>query len=303
MWLFIQTVRETRLSDDRATDAHAAHGANAGNDEEATMALDQLPDTVRPDTSRPDFPHYEWVFRCDLSLGGLAPGHRRARFQGHDIPYIGSDDTRTGARWCSRAWLRRTDTGVRGPAIRRQGGISRLGMRVTGAVTGGDVIVVPDDQVATAARLAGDLVTPRPGSDETAVREWSMALVREPGRTRIAVGFGQVTPAVRQRLTDELDVEWVIRFGERSPGGGRHHTHDHCRIETPDGTHSTWRFGTIHHDNEAIPAHVVDIARTAHGHTTRRPTRRSTPVILVDNPSYRPLEPDESARTGDARES
>ncbi len=252
-----------------------------------------MADNARPGNDRLEFPRYDWVYRCDLGLGGVTPGHRSTRYDGHTIPYQGTRSIRTGARWCSRAWLRRTDTGVRGPSMSRQTGISRMGMRIKGVVTGGVIAVVPDDEVETAARLAARLVTPRAHTDGVGVDEWSMALVREPQRTRIAVAFGHLTPDVRQHLRNELDVEWFVSFSERYVSG-QVHTHDNFRVETPDGAHSTWRLGSIHHDHEAVPDRLVEAARAAKGR--RRPNRSGTgrsPAALTGNNSYRPLEPDE----------
>lgn len=264
-----------------------------------------MADNAHPRNEQPEFPHYDWVFRCDLALGGITPGHRTTRHNGHTVEYQATTDIRTGARWCSRAWLRRTDTGVRGPAMHRQTGVSRMGMRVKGIVTGGVIVVVPDTQVELAARIAAYLVTPYAhgayaGDDDAerdngvgaGIDEWSMALVREPHRTRIAVALDCITPAVRRHLRNELDVEWFVIFGERRTGG-RPHTHDNFRIETPDGAESTWRLGSIHHDNETVPDRLVDAARAAQGRG--RPGRDAdpSPALLVENTSHRPLEPDE----------
>ena len=253
-----------------------------------------MADNARSRDDRPKFPHYDWVFRSDLSLGEATPGWRNARNNGHLMPYAPTTDLGTGARWCSRAWLRRTDTGVRGPGLYQQGATSRMAMWSRGIVTGGVIIVVPDDQVATAAKLAAQLVRHGNPKNRFTVTEWSMALMREPQRTRVAVALNRIDDLVRHRLLGNLDVGWIIHFAERT-SGDRPHTHDYFRIETPDGKHSTWRLGLIHHDHEPVPARLVNIARATQGSAAATRTGSSQPAgIVVDHGSYRPFEPDET---------
>lgn len=252
-----------------------------------------MADTAHPRADRPEFPRYDWVFRSALALGGTTPTHRTTRYNGRPVAYACTTDIRTGARWCSRAWLRRTDTGVRGPLAYNQSGVSRMGMWVSGLVAGGVILVVPDDQVEATARLAADLVARQEAAPGTGVKEWSMALVREPHRTRIAVALSSIDDTIRQRLLAELDLEWIIHFNERADSE-QPHTRDDFRIETPDGAHSTWRLGVIHHDNEWVPYRMVTVARAAQGRTmTGRPPARRSPALIIDNHSYRPLESDE----------
>lgn len=245
------------------------------------MATSTTPD--RP------IPHFAWVFRSDLVLGQVATGQRTTRFQGHTVPYQPDSDIGGGARWCSSAWLSRTDTGRRGLAIRAQRGMSRFGMQVRGLVTGGTVLVIPADQVTTAMRIAADLTVLHDTDPTQGVTEWSVALIREPGHTRPTVGFDQLPEAARQRLNRELDIEWIITFAE----GDMNATHDLFQVTTPDGEHVATRSGQIHHDHEQLPHQLIEMAHAAGVSPPPTPSSTDAPAILVEHRSYRPLEPDE----------
>lgn len=62
-------------------------------------------------------------------------------------------------------------------------------MKSRGVVTGSDVLVVPDDQVDALAAVVASLITRTADGHDDGITEWSMALVREPQRTRLAVGL------------------------------------------------------------------------------------------------------------------
>ena len=238
---------------------------------------------------RPDaVPAFEWVFGCATALGGVAPGVRDSRFNGRPVRYVPVSELGSGARWCSSAWLER-DLGTRGFRANRQAGTTRFAMHVSGQIRGGTVVVVPDDQVEAAAALAARLLTPRPGEDPV-LREWSMAVVREPGRSRLAVRLGGGTEAPA-RFAAELDVEWLIDFG---PGGAtldRTVAPDHCTVRTADGRVVAELGGTVYLEDEPVSARLVEIAERW-GDALSGP-RGSSGVITIPTGSLRPLEPDE----------
>ena len=247
----------------------------------------------------PAVPAFEWVFGSNTVLGGVAPGRRDQRHNGTLNHYAPWGELRGGARWCSRAWLDR-HCGRRGFLARDQGVPSRMGMHVSGVITSGTVVVVPDEQLDAAAALAARLLAP--GIDaESGLWEWSTAVVREPGRSRLAV---RIVPrfdddAYHRALAvfaAELDVEWFIVF---RPGHDRMSVGDHtikppdvCTVHTADGTIAAHiDDGLIYLEDEPVPARLVELA-AKHGNGLALVGRWS-PGIHVPTDSFRPLEPDE----------
>ncbi len=256
-------------------------------------------DVSRTPDPVPPVPVFEWVFGSNTVLGGVAPGRRDQRHNGVSSSYAPWGELGGGARWCSRAWLDR-HCGTRGNLARSQGGVSRMGMHVSGAVTSGTVVVVPDDQLDATAALAARLLVP--GTDaEPLLWEWSTAVVREPGRSRlgirIACGFDDAAQSrALAAFAAGLDVEWFVEFrpghDHLNLGDRTISTPDTCTVRAADGTVvAQFDDGLVHLEDEPVPARLVELAAT-YGNGLRLVGRRS-PGIRVPEDSYRPLEPDE----------
>ena len=237
----------------------------------------------------PPVPEIEWVFGCNTVLGSVAPRVRDVHFNGRRVPYRPWPQLGSGARWCSTAWLAHAE-GHRGFLARTQSGLSRMGMWVAGQVDGGLVVVVPDDRLEDAVVLAESLLgTGR--DDPTGLWEWSMALVRQPGRTCPAVRI--VPPQERRgrsevlrRFATEAEVEWFVEFGNRHVGVGP----DWAKVLAPDGTTLAEPDGVVHLEDEPVPAAIVELARRyGDGIELAGPSAS----IHVRSDSFRPLEPDE----------
>jgi hypothetical protein len=229
------------------------------------------------------------VFGCATILGGVAPGARDTSFNGRPVRYVPAPELGSGARWCAESWLA-LGRGTRGVAARDQGAISRFAMHVSGQVTSGTVVVVPDEQVDRAAALAAGLLGPD-GDGVPTWREWSMALVRQPGRTRLAVRLGGGEGAARA-LAADLDVEWFIEFGPGHPAAvAPRPVADWCTVRRPDGTVAAELVGTVHLEDEPVSSRLIEIA-ARHGDGLDPGGARSG-AIMVPSRSHRPLEPDE----------
>lgn len=236
------------------------------------------------------FPKLDWVYTANRVLGEVAPGVRDLRFMGVDVKYRPWDDLWKGARWCSKAWLARQDVGRRGPLIRHQGGTSRRGMQNGGAVTGSVVILVPEDQVDVLAGVASYLITRAAAGFDDGISEWSLALVREPTRSRLALGISGSGDAAHDLIRSEVDVEWIIRYWSGHTGADP--APDTFSISTADESARDERIGDVCYDTEPMPHRGVEIAAR---HGDGLDMRRSTGAFIEvpwDAP-YRPLEPDE----------
>ncbi|MCD9625275.1 hypothetical protein [Rhabdothermincola salaria] len=248
---------------------------------------------MRTHESQP-VPDVDWVFGCNTVLGYVAPGQRDVRFNGHRVPYRPDPDLTQGARWCSTSWLA-LERGQRGFAAHSQSGLSRMGMFVTGQVNGGLVVVVADDHLGRAVVLARALVDPSTRRGE-GTAEWSMALVRTPGRTRPALRLHGtrehgVAEEVMARLAGEVPVEWAFSFAS-----GIVDRPDVGKLLYPDGT--TWAEleGTIYLEAEPVPVRLVELA-AIHGNGFENAGR--SPIIRIEDESWRPLEDDELATDHD----
>lgn len=260
---------------------------------------DRVPPPVPAIPEPPAVPAFEWVFGSNTVLGGVAPGHRDLRHNGRLNHYAPWGELGGGARWCSRAWLDR-QCGMRGNLARNQGAASRMGMHVSGAVTSGTVVVVPDEQLDAAVALAARLLAPDSDA-EPGLWEWSTAIVREPGRSRLAVRIvPRFDDAAHHRaqatFAGELDVEWFIVFqsghNRMSVGDRTISTPDVCTVRTADATIAAeFDDGLIYLEDEPVPARLVELA-AKHGNGLALVGRRS-PGIHVPKDTYRPLEPDE----------
>ncbi|CAB4763745.1 MAG: hypothetical protein F2754_10620 [Actinobacteria bacterium] len=267
------------------------------------MGTDRPDDRVPPrDPAVPEppaVPAFEWVFGSNTVLGGVTPGHRNVRHNGKLSHYAPWGEIGGGARWCSRAWLDR-HRGRRGFLARTQSGVSLMAMHVSGAITSGTVVVVPDEQLDAAAALAARLLAPDIDA-ESGLWEWSTAVVREPGRSRLAVRIvprfdDDVYHRALAVFAAELDVEWFIVF---RPGHDRMSVGDHtikppdvCTVHTADGTIAAHiDDGLIYLEDEPVPARLVELA-AKHGNGLALVGRWS-PGIHVRPDSYRSLEPDE----------
>ncbi|MCD9623931.1 hypothetical protein [Rhabdothermincola salaria] len=233
-------------------------------------------------------PEIEWVFGCNTVLGYVAAGQRHSRFNGHRVPYRPDPDLTRGARWCSTDWLT-IDRGQRGFAARDQAGLSRMGMFVTGQVDGGLVVVVDDEDLGRAVVAVRALVdsSARRGDGPT---EWSMALVRATGRTRPALRLGvtrddDAIERALAHLTREVPVEWAFWFAS-----GMGDLPDVGKLLHPDGTTWAQPEGAIYLESEPVPVRLVELA-AIHGNGLA--STGPSPIIRIDDESWRPLEDDE----------
>jgi len=242
----------------------------------------------------PAVPDFEWVFGCITTLGRVGPTGRNTFYNGKPVGYAPRSELDGGARWCSQAWLDR-DLGKRGFLARNQSSVSLFAMHVSGQIRGGTVVVVPDDQVEAAAALANRLLVPAEGEDTSSLQEWSMAVVREPGRSRLAVRLGPrfgFDDDVRALVAPELDVEWFIDFGTGSRDSGNENSEpDYGTVRSADGTVVAELGGVVYLEDEPIPSRLIEIAEK-YGDGLTLVGRRSGAIILPTG-SHRPLEPDE----------
>jgi len=242
----------------------------------------------------PAVPDFDWVFGCITTLGGVSPGGRDTFFNGKPVGYAPRSELGSGARWCSQGWLDR-DLGTRGFLARNQGSISLFAMHVSGQITSGTVVLVPDDQVEAAADLANRLLIPADGDTEWNLREWSMAVVREPGRSRLAVRLGPrygFADEVRALVAAELDVEWFIDFGPGSRDFSSAPSEpDSCTVRTADNTVAAQLGGVVYLEDEPIPARLIEIAERYGDGLTLVGCRSG--AITIPTGSHRPLEADE----------
>jgi len=171
-------------------------------------------------------------------------------------------------------------------------------MHVSGQIRGGTVVVVPDDQVEAAAALASRLLVAEAGT-VPALSEWSMAVVRQPGRSRLAVrlGSGEGAPGP---FAAELDVEWLIDFSPGRAGADEEARADRCTVRSADGAVVAELDGTVFLEDEPVPSLLIEIARR-HGDGLDLVGRPSGAIILPSG-SHRPLEPDEWDLDRDRRE-
>lgn len=242
-----------------------------------------------PESAAPSVPSIEWVFGCNTVLGSVVPGSRNSRFNGRPVPYRPTTELGGGARWCSPGWLE-LDRGRRGFLARRQSGLSRFCMHVSGQVNEGIVLALPEDQLDAALQVAESLVQPRDGAARL-LDEWSMALIRQPGRTRLALRVSRpVYPVViddgLRVLAAELPVEWFFDFRSGHMGAAP----EIGRVLAPDLSLIAELPGTIYLEPEPLPLRLLELARS-HGRLVD--AAPDSPVIPIDTGGFRPLEPDE----------
>ena len=206
--------------------------------------------------------------------------------------YAPGSDLGSGARWCSTAWLDRAQ-GTRGFLARRQGTISRFCMHVSGLVSSGTIVIVPADQVDAAAAVAARSLVPN-RDIESGLAEWSMALVREPGRTRLAVRIVPMSDEPEGALrvfASEVDVEWFFEFGHGGDYYDGTSIPDHGTLRAGDGTVMADLGGVVYLEDEPIPAQLIEIAR--HRGDGLSLLGGQNGAIHIPTRSQRPLEPDE----------
>jgi hypothetical protein len=242
----IQITRGSRPVDGEATSADA-HGANAGFDEEVIMASKRV------------LPEVEWVFVCSTVLGSVAPGARDRMFMGRVVPYDPEGSIGAGTRWCSGAWLEHHPTG-RGNPARVQGMASHIGISRRGKTLRPYILLLPDDGLEHAAKALADATALGPNHPES-LSEWTFAVVRLRGRTRVGVSLrGPDVERISRRLTTELGVDWRFWFatGGNEPDGP---TPDTCTIATGKGHPlATWRDGLILMEEEPVPDEFLSLA-------------------------------------------
>ncbi|MEO8452201.1 MAG: hypothetical protein ABI647_20590 [Gemmatimonadota bacterium] len=276
----------TNPADDRVARRDPIHPAD---DRPADPIVDRV-------ALSPGIPTLEWVFMSNTVLGGVAPGCRSVTLNGVTRTYAPWANVDHGARWCSPAWLDR-QLGTRGFLARKQGVHSKMGLCVAGGVREGTVLVLPEEQLDTAAALAAGMLTNN-WDALSGVSEWSTAIVREPGRSRLALRIlpiGRAYKATLRSFAAELNVECFLQI---KPGHDRDRvdgrtvsTPDLCTVQSADVILGELE-GLIHLEDEPIPARLVDIAeRFGDGLSL---TGKRSAGIHVPNGSCRPLEPDES---------
>ena len=241
------------------------------------------------DPAASSVPAIEWVFGCNAVLGSVASGTRNSRFNGNPVSYRPTSELGGGARWCSPGWLE-LGRGRRGFLARTQSGISRFCMHVSGQVNEGIVLALSEDQLERAVEVAESLVRPRHGSARL-LDEWSMALIRHPDRTRLALRVSRpVYPEVIDEglriLSDELPVEWLFEFRSGHMGSEP----EIGRVLAPDLSLIAELPGTIYLEPEPLPHRLLELAEP-HGHRDAGAVDSS--VVPIDTGAFRPLEPDE----------
>ena len=171
-------------------------------------------------------------------------------------------------------------------------------MHISGQVNSGVVLALPEDRIEPAIELAESLVRPTDGADRL-LDEWSMALIRQPGRTRLALRVARpVYPEVIDEglrvLADELPVEWFFEFtsGHMDPAP------ELGRVLAPDLSTIAELPGTVYLEPEPVPRRLVDLG-LAHGDGGADDA--DSPVIPIDTGGFRPLEPDESDSDDESR--
>jgi len=233
-------------------------------------------------------------------LGGVADGWRDTMLYGHHYRYTPDGNLCAGVRWAAGEWLgpittrhlHRTPTPQRDPGRRSR--------RARGEVEDGQLYVVPDEQLDDLVAFVASRLRATP--DGGAINEWSMALVREAGRTRCAValsGGGKPWPP----LLDAFDVDYVVDFwgrgGLRSPEDPTRHV---ARIYGADGSLLAAPDGLIQIENERVPVRPAQLAE-AFGNgidfvdlridEARSRTWHDAPRLTAPTRGARRLEPDE----------
>lgn len=237
-------------------------------------------------------PLVEWAFRHDTVVGGVAPGQRTSKFNGHRVPYSPRPHPQDGARWCSPAWDDRRD-GNRGFEVAVQGGISRFAMHVRGRVGHAQLHILVDDRVDIVAANASRLLAPTTEA-ESGVTEWSLGFVRFDGVTRPAIHIetvrGSVDPVFAAAL-EGVETEWILGFS----GGFRGMSGDepgYATLSTPDDEVVAEWNGPVRFEREPVPVAMLEIA-VANGSPLLEVASRSSDEIEVGGPLLRSLEPDE----------
>lgn len=204
-----------------------------------------------------DVPVVDWCFAWPLSLGRAAPGARRVRWNGRIVTGEPTTDG-PGALWTTSftAHLRPE------PAfpVRTQAGVSRLGIRRSGGVTGGGIVIVPRDQLLGVAEYADALLNQAGAGGDRPTRglsEWSLALVGTVTGTRFGIRLEYFegrpgSAAARRRFADVVDADWIVEVGAADEAGVVNADRLAVRFEH-GGTCFEWDHGETH---LAIPAEV-----------------------------------------------
>lgn len=217
--------------------------------EAETITTDEAPDELT----------VEWAFRFSTVLGQVAPGWRTVTMNGNPIPYAPRNEPTSGVRWCAPG---RACPGIRGFDAGSQGMWSRIGQRVNGGVDGGRLLVVADDRVDVVARSAARHVAVDRDAD-VGLLEWSLGLVRFPGRTRLAIHLSPVrTPnadATMAAVVQGVEIEWIVvldagvqAMNVQRPGS--------CSLRrgSDDELIARWE-APVRHEHERVPAEFVDL--------------------------------------------
>lgn len=167
-----------------------------------------------------------------------------------------------------------------------------MSVQLSGQIKEARGYFVHDDDLEAAARLLGASMA----SDSEATDglfEWSFALARLPGHTRLGVWFkGPGAQEVADRLRQEVGIDWCVDFRPAYTAPGLAHPSDSCTVY--DGT-GTWRAslcdGEVRHEEEAIPFEFIALG-FEYGTSLDRCVERCYPVTYPA-PSHRPLEEDE----------
>ena len=243
----------------------------------------------------PAVPSFDWAFASNTVLGGVAPGFRDARFMDRLIPYAPHDQLCSGTRWCSQRWLDR-GVGSRGFRARKQSHISVMGMTTGGRCTGGTFVVIPEEQLDAAAALAARSLATDTGA-ESGLYEWSTAIVRETGRSRLAI-WAVANDEALGVFAAELDVEWFLHFQVVNTWGAGATEADEPELLTVQNSSRVTVAeleGCVHLENEEVPARQLEVAEK-YGNGLAQRGRKS--AFISTSPRIpvswsRPLEPDE----------
>lgn len=193
---------------------------------------------VIPRFAAPDWlERLDWVFGDNAHAGEIAPGTRNAKPRGEDLRFDVKDESWGGVRFRTRRDL--TTSPMRGERARMQSDKNRFWLFVNGQPTGGCVVLMPPEQVATARTWASSRLADSAKS-RTGLREWAPASVQIDGKVRpalrvSAINCGSNSPEMMHELSETVDIEavFVIRAAYVSTQGWDEP--DECSIYGPDG--------------------------------------------------------------------
>jgi len=168
-------------------------------------------------------------------------------------------------------------------------------MNSSGLITSASVLVVPEGRIEAAAKFASQLLVPAKGEGR-GLSEWSMALVREPGRTGPALwitadGDASVFEEMVALFRSEIGIEHQVDFGGGYNADAANAEFDYCNVYAPDGTVAARLEGMVYLEEEPVPATLVEIGMR-YGNAKQYRANR-TPAIHIPTGDHRPLEPDE----------